>query len=160
MTLDPTQVDALFLELNRNLSDAGLVDFMETIVAPWVQDRVEDRFAKEGDDVSGKWRALAPATQNIRASQGFPPSHPINVRTGDFRDWLVNDPGIMTPSMAGVEFTYPNDPTSFEMRHKLETAQLGQTSPPTPPRPVLGLNRHDLAFVQSSLVQWILGDYA
>lgn len=160
MVLDPTDVDALFLELNRNLSDPGLMDFMETIVAPWVHERIEERFDKEGDDVTGKWKGLAPATQAIRAGLGFSPSHPINVRTGDFRDWLANDPGVIAPIGGEVAFLFPNDPTDYEMRQKLETAQQGKKTPATPPRPILGLNRYDLAFVQSNLVQWILGAYA
>src|SRR5512140_2118310 len=59
--------------------------WLETTVDPWFRQRASDRFQSEGDDVSGPWMALKPATWDYRQNnpQGpFPPEHPINVRTG------------------------------------------------------------------------------
>jgi|SRR3954462_643336 hypothetical protein len=156
VTVDPTAINYLLRNTGHNMSQAGIAVFLETEIAPWVQRRVARRFAGEGDDVTGAWAPLAPATEAIRAARGFPPSHPINQRTHMMRDWLVANDGEIKIGGADVTLTYPGPTNDGLMDTKIKAAQMGKTYPQTPPRPILGLNDTDDLFIQSALVQFLL----
>lgn len=148
---DATGVQAMLAHLQGKLSPPNLGAFLLRDVDSYLRMRVEERFDVEGDDVSGKWTPLESSTEMIRASQGFPPAHPINDRTGELRDYLMNSPSALSVNALGTELTYPGSQPAGELADKMVTAQSGKDFPETVPRPVLGLNEFDLASVLAML---------
>lgn len=143
-------------ELRDRLDAAGLSQFLEKVVEPFIKLRIENRFGSEGDDVTNAWQPLRVATQLIRASYGFPPDHPINVRTSQMKDFLVNSRSDIKASGADVELIHPPPTGSRSLDDKIKTAQMGKSKPKTPPRPVLGFNENDLLFVTSELAAYLV----
>lgn len=137
------QAELLLKRLMLSLSVIGLSAYMEG-VDDFVKGRIRQRFAQEGDDVSGQWMPLKEATVAMRESAGYPGEHPINVRTGEMYNLLTSGPARVTATSAGATYTHPASMTALN-RDKIMTAQAGSDSPPTLPRPVLGLNERDLA---------------
>jgi hypothetical protein len=154
---DRSQVDGIIKHLENKIEPAGLSTFLQTVVDPFIRNRIDQRFSSEGDDVSGKWHPLAQATQMIRASYGFPPDHPINKRTGKLHAQLVGHNSDVKPNGFGATLTHPApgvlDPLTTK---KLTTAQSGSSRPNTQPRPVIGVNENDLLFVTSSLTAYLI----
>lgn len=142
--------------LNQRLSSVGLSLFLKTVVDPFVRNRIEQRFISEGDDVSGKWHPLTAATALIRTQKGFPPDHPINVRTGLMRQFLVGTPGDVRASGPLVTLTHPPPTADGLMTQKISTAQAGKSRPQTPARPVMGLNTNDALFITSELTAYLI----
>lgn len=154
---DRSRVDAVVQKLESKIEPAGLAMFLQTVVDPFLRNRIDNRFGGEGDDVSGNWHPLAQSTQMIRASYGFPPSHPINKRTGKLHSQLVNSSSDVKPNGFGATLTHPAPGTLDTITtKKLTTAQMGSSRPPTRPRPVLGVNENDLLFVTSSLAAYLI----
>lgn len=140
--------------LQRVLSPASIGAFLTTSAEQYLHNRAAQRFAHEGDDAVGQWQQLAFATQNIRSSQGFGAAHPINVRTGRLRDFIVNAPGSLQIDPTGAMLTLPGSQPSGELGEKFQTAQQGKP-PRTPARPVLAMSATDLAGVMSLLEVFI-----
>lgn len=142
-------------KLERFLSDAWLAFFLETEVEQYIKSRAKRRFDSEGDDVSGPWAPLAPATREFRRAEGFDPDAPINVRSRELINWVTQSEGRVAPVGVGVRLTYPGNQPTGELKKKVQTAQSGSTRNrgmrPTPPRPVLGVNATDLMFVMTRL---------
>lgn len=145
-------VNRIFTHMEHAVGMVELGIFLETEVDLYLRKRITQRFAGEGDDVVGKWLPLAPATEKIRASKGYPPAHPINARTHYMEDFLVGQPGSVLPVGPAIVLTHPAASGGGLMDQKIETAQKGRGNPQTPPRPVLGLNEADLAFIHFQLV--------
>lgn len=151
-----SQVERMLVFLESRMTTASLMRFLEVRIKPYLKERVDKRFKNEGDDVSGKWAPLAVPTRNIR-EWGNPqlwdvgPDHPINQRTHEMYNYLVNGTWQTMPIGAtGVVLTSPKDQQNKrEMRDKLRRAQRGDTR--TPARPVLGLNEADLTFFLAQL---------
>lgn len=158
ITTDRASVDRALQFLEARLSPVGLVAFLNTVVDPFIRNRIQQRFASEGDDVVGTWHPLAAATQQIRAFYGFPPSHPINQRTGRLESWLVGTSSDVKQFGVGASLQHPPPGSDAILNKKLKTAQSGSSYPPTSPRPVIGVNENDLLFVTSSLVAWLSQD--
>jgi hypothetical protein len=158
ITTDRSSADRAIQYLEARLSPVGLVTFLSTVVDPFIRNRIQQRFAGEGDDVVGAWHPLSVATQQIRASYGFPPSHPINVRTGKLESWLVGAKSDVKQFGIGASLEHPPPGSDAILSKKLSTAQSGSSSPVTPARPVIGVNENDLLFVTSSLVAWLSQD--
>lgn len=152
---DPSEVNKVMQQLQVKLSPAGLAAFLQTIVDPFIRNRIEGRFNSEGDDVSGAWHPLEQATQQIRAAYGYPPDHPINMRTGKMRTFLTTTQSDVKMTGMGAELTHPPLTADAVMNKKIATAQMGSPSPSTPARPVVGLNDNDLLFITSELVVYI-----
>ncbi len=144
--------------LNDRLGAIGLVTFLNTVVDPFIRNRIDQRFQGEGDDVVGTWHPLAVATQQIRAYYGFPPDHPINVRTSKLRSHLVGTQSDVKAFGIGATLQHPPPGTDAIMNKKISTAQSGSSSPSTPARPVIGVNENDLLFITTSLVAWLSQD--
>lgn len=134
-------------KMHASLEPAAVATWLGTTVDPYLRKRARNRFAQEGDDVSGKWEALAGATQHIRASQGFGAAHPINRRTGRLENYITGAPNKLTVHALGATLTLPGKAPLGELHTKVKTAQRGKLSPRTPPRPVLGVNEQDLTVV-------------
>ena len=62
------------------------------VVQAAIRDGFAAVFASEGAAGAAPWAELAEATRRERARLGYPPAHPILVRTGDYRASFV-DPG-------------------------------------------------------------------
>lgn len=159
---DSSGVQRMLHAADTAFSTTGLMSFLTMDVGPYLQTRAKGRFAAEGDDVSGKWAPLRPATEAIREagrSQGLwsvGDAHPINVRTGELEDYITGGQGAVFPSgMAGARIQYPRITGKPTVRKKMKIAQKGGLAPnsghQTPPRPVIGLNEQDLVFVLTSL---------
>jgi hypothetical protein len=139
-----------------NTTDApGLRKFLEDTADPYLQTRVRDRFSGEGDDASGQWLPLKPATESIRAALGYGPAHPINVRTGDMQDYLTNSRADVATLGQGAVLTFPPKGADALTAQKIETAQVGKNWPPTPARPVVALSVTDEAAIVMDLADYI-----
>lgn len=141
--------------INQKLSGAGLSEYMVSVVAPFFKQRAANRFAAEGDSASGQWAALKWPTQVTRVLMGYFPDHPINVRSGNLRDWMVaNDGEITKISAASAQLTWPGD-VGGELEAKFTTAQAGKGDPPTVARPVAAADDADLMWILSGLQHWV-----
>lgn len=141
--------------VNTVLNPLHMMGFLKAKVAPFIRQRAAARFASEGDDATGKWAALMPATQEIRSHLNLPisPTHPINRRTGELETYITqSDSDVFPLGMSGAQLTYPGSaPTGRALSEKLATAQKGRNHPLTTDRPVLGLSMTDLSYVIGAL---------
>lgn len=154
------QVDRLLLSLDTALSPTAMAGFLGGTIDPYIRQRAQQRFEGEGDDVVGKWEPLAVSTQQIRADLGYGPAHPINKRTGDLEAYILDEPHRLEVSSMGATLVSPGAPPKTDLlRAKVRTAQIGSPGnkgqSPTPPRPVMGMNERDLAFVMSALAFYV-----
>jgi hypothetical protein len=156
VTADHSTVDKVLKQLEDRTSPQGLQDFLDDKVDDFIRNRISDRFTKEGDDVSGAWHPLEQATQQIRASYGYPADHPINVRTGQLKAFLVNSHSDIKTDATGATLQHPPVTGDAAMNKKIATAQSGSSYPSTPARPVIGVNQNDLLFVTSELVAYLM----
>lgn len=155
VTVDSQRVDAMLQRVDTAISPVGLMGFLTGVIGPYIRERASDRFASEGDDVSGKWAPLQPATQEIRSRGEWPVSatHPINVRTHELERFITQSNAAVWGHTLGASLRYPDkQPTRRSITQKMETAQRGRANPRTVARPVLGLNERDLAFTMQSLM--------
>lgn len=155
-----TAVKKMMLGLEHSLSGGALAAWMTGTMDPWVRTRAKSRFANEGDDASGKWAPLAPATQDIRENLGYGRAHPINRRTSALEQFITGTPGqiVFGPNMAVLTYL-ENVPSKDYLPRKVEIAQLGEEREigDTPARPVLDLGMVDLEFAMKSLANGIFG---
>lgn len=155
---DSSGVQAMLNHLDTALNPVAIAGFLGATVDPYLRSRMKDRFAGEGDDVVGKWIPLAQTTQDIRQQQGYGAAHPINRRTGDLENYIVGSPNAISIHGLGATLTMPGNRPTGELKKKVETAQRGKANRPvTPPRPVLGMNEKDLAFVLTALAFHVKG---
>lgn len=148
---DSRNVQLMLERLGDALDTVGLYTFLNASVGPWLQQRAQERFADEGDDVVGKWAPLQAYTVQMRQSQGFPGDHPINRRTGELENYIVNGGWDVTATPVLATLTYPGNLPNASEATKVAAAQMGVQHPSTVPRPVLGMNEADLAFVMAAL---------
>lgn len=155
---DDAGVQAMLLRMNTAVSPVNLGIFLNSMVDPYLRERARQRFASEGDDVSGGWAPLAPFTQKDRADRGYGAAHPINRRTGRLENYVTDTPGRVTTHTAGANLTTPGTAPNKQERDKLEIAQKGRSSYPfVPARPVIGVNERDLLVVMTGLAHHIRG---
>ncbi len=147
---------AMLMRVSAALSGPSMALFLTEVITPYIRLRGEARFAAEGDDVSGKWAPLQPATVAIReANPDWPVGgeHPINVRTSELEEYVTQSDSLVMPSTTGAVMRYPEGKATGELQDKMETAQVGRDR--TVARPVLGVNQTDLLFTMSRLAWWI-----
>lgn len=137
------------------LTPDGLALWLGSEVGEYLKKRAEARFASEGDDVTGPWAPLQDATVQIRLGQNFGGAHPINRRTGQLEDWVVNSGWRAYPTSMGGSLAYPDNTPTGILLEKVQTAQKGSDNPRTPPRPVLGVNENDMLYVLSMFGTYI-----
>lgn len=155
------EVDMLLKSVMTAVSPQGLVPFGQQ-VADYLDDRAAERFAGEGDDASGNWPSLTGTTERIRASLGYGPDGPINIRTSEMFDAVVYS-DLLVPVPGGVTVTKP-DPALITgtLQEKLVTAQIGRTGnilfpgASTPPRPVVALGARDMVEIMGKLQLYIM----
>lgn len=141
---DARMAQAMLASIALRLSPGPMQGMMQTFVTPYIQNRATERFAKQGDDVTGRWHPLSVATQQIRQAAGYQPAHPINVRTGEMRAYITGSHGRVVSAGGLTELEYPSPGTAATaLMRKVMVAQAGSASPSTPARPVLGFNMND-----------------
>lgn len=151
---DVAGVQRMLYAVDTALNPIALAAFLGAVVDPYFRRRAGDRFAKEGDDVTGPWKPLAEATQNIRETMGYGPAHPINRREGELERYITQTQGRSTEEPWGASLTLPGAEAQGELESKFSVAQQGGISisgNPIPARPVLGMNEQDLIFVLTAL---------
>jgi hypothetical protein len=153
--VDTRDTERLLDALERALSGPSLHDWLMTRVDPMIRARAKARFMNEGDDVSGPWEALSPATVRIRQEKGFPGEHPINKRTGELERYITGR-GTVTTTGDVADLFAPGGNPQGELVKKIETAQAGRQTPYTNPRKVLGINEADLLTTLVSLNGWLI----
>jgi hypothetical protein len=148
-TVDAGEVVVALERADIALRDENIDNFFFGMQAiPYFQKRTDSRFNSESWS-GGKWAELTPMTQRFREYQGFPPEHPINVRTGELRDWLGTDEGDRRRTGGMAELTWPGSSPSSLTEMKLETAQTGARARTA--RPVVEVTEVDAAFLLGTL---------
>jgi hypothetical protein len=155
--VEKRSVEALLMRLDTALSPPAIAQLLGGPVQEYVKRRAAQRFANEGDDVVGAWAPLQPATQAIRAQEGYGADGPINRRTDELMNYIVGSPGRTVMHSLGATLTYPGNPPTGETKAKVQTAQIGKPYPQTPPRPVLGLGEQDLIEILTILSVYVGG---
>ncbi len=141
---------AQLAELEFSFSTEFLTWFLGVEITQFLQARAERRFAREGDDASGKWKPLSEFTREERRALGFGGAHPINVRTGEMEDWVMqNNSSVVGSDAAGVfDLEWPARMPSpgSELETKVKTAQQGKRrgEKSVPKRPILAVGEIDL----------------
>lgn len=141
--LDATGVNWDLERIQVGIGPTSLAAFLGSQGKEILQHRAEVRFADEGDSASGDWQQLAFPTRRIRAAKGFPPEHPINVRTGELRAFVTGNDGSVSTTGTAARLLWPGE-VSGELSLKYATAQRGRNRPPTPARPVAAIDALDL----------------
>src|SRR3954453_12601525 len=87
----------------------GMEAWLAADIGPYLAKRAGERFAQEGDDVVGAWAPLKPATVAIRQFSNYPVSgeHPINRRSGELENWVVQGGWRAYPTNYGAAMQYP-----------------------------------------------------
>lgn len=155
------EVESLLSRTLRAVSGPSLAAWLAGPVDGYFKDEIIDRFAFEGDDKSGDWAPLTETTNRIRETLGFPADDPINERTGELLDFVVNSREYMGGSeWAGMNI--PGDPDNFALEQKLLHAQQGAADNPmfpgstTPPRPVLAVDPTDMEILLKMLQMHVI----
>lgn len=157
VSVDSREAWLMLRRLQWRLSPVGLHAYMQRKALPFLQARARARFAGEGDDATGKWAQLAHNTGLIRAKQGFPAWHPINVRTGALRTYVTTTAKVSSTG-TGARILMPGTGGSKELQRKLKKAQRGGPTgkgKDAPPRPVVAVGAVDQRFLGVSLLDWI-----
>lgn len=155
MVLDASDAVRVMAILDVRLRAAGLEAFMQNTAVPWLQRRAAKRFGSEGDDASGKWMPLRKATEHFRSKAGFPPAHPINVRTLQMFDFITSADGSISGGPGYASLNWPGARgRGQELAAKIRTAQ-GLTAGVVA-RPVLGLSQTDDIFISARLLVYLL----
>jgi hypothetical protein len=156
--VDSSEVTALLSRLNTALDPVAMGAWLGVKIGPYIRQRAAARFAGEGDDVVGAWAPLEESTWAFREKQHFPPRHPINKRTGELEDYILNGGEDIRVSTLTATLIMPGDPPgNKEFLDKVKTAQMGRDYPKTVKRPVMGMNENDLLFVLEALSLHIAG---
>lgn len=154
--IDTSEPEATLARLQRQVSASGLGVFLNTEAWPWLEQRTQDRFTSEGDSAVGKWAELSFATYAYRTAGGFPPAHPINVRTGELRDFALTHQ--VESQMSGITLSQPKKGGKNETQKKFRNAQRGGTTAQGhafPARPVVGLDMLDAGRIEQRLFKWV-----
>lgn len=159
--VDAESVLKLLNDVERSVAPPALAFFLSSMVSPYFEDQIVDRFAGLGGDgvPGGSWAPLQESTVRIRHALGFYDDYAINERSGDLLEWIaMSREFTQTPIGAGMSIP-DEDEGNGELWHKLKVAQVGHVQSAsemipgayTPPRPVLTMNDEDLIAVTKML---------
>lgn len=154
INVDHHDLDLVMERVQMALADEQISAFMEEIVIPYEHHRIEDRFAHEGDELTGPWAQLRDATIAIREAKGYS-AGPINQRSGEMLQFLTSNSELRESGGGIVTATIPGTDIAGEMLDKIMTAQLGRKTPSTKPRPVLAIGPKDIAAIVTGFRTWI-----
>lgn len=155
---DDAGVQAMLMALDTALNPVAIAGFLSGVVDPFIRQRAGERFRTEGDDASGAWAPLAPATQNIRSQMGYGAAHPINRREGELEYYVTETDGGVKVHPFGATLMYPASYPGGDLGEKLMGAQMGGVGPSGrryPSRKVYALGTEDLTFVLLALAQHV-----
>lgn len=162
ITVDASDVEDLIESIGGALSPTGLSVFLEGPAYEYLSQRVEARFASEGDAASGDWPPLAAFTVRQRERLGYGGEHPINVRTGELWDYAVNTYQVF-PAGSGAVLEMPErGAADSELARKFKTAQEGRdpnpnpSMAPVPPRPVVAFDAADAEILLEMMNEWVV----
>jgi phage gpG-like protein len=174
--VDESEVQAALQALWWAVSGSSLRRFHVVATAPFMRERIRERFESEGDPTVGAWRELTESRQDIREHAGFSRDHPINNASGELERLLTTGEPDITFGAGWAAFWLPRNTRSPRLIGRLTTAQLGRpagahmpygwgpglgTKPspsPTPPRPVLGMDMTDMAHLMAALEIFIAAE--
>lgn len=172
--VDASEAHRLIGAVEKAISTASLMSFMEEKAHPWWVQAELERFAHEGDadgggtGIFGGWSELSPTTVRIREALGYGGEGPINVRSGEMLEVLMNAHDVIGDASV-VQMTIPGNSVDPITEEKIRTAQEGRSGNaiggfgPTPPRPVLSLTEMNaeeiLALLGLHLYEAIAGDF-
>lgn len=156
ITVEADEALIALMGLDYAVSSVGLAQFLSGTPEHYIQARAMERFENEGDDASGGWEPLKDSTLRIREQRGFAPG-PINVRTGQLYEYMVDNQGQVNPTGVGAELRYPgNQPSDMHTLFAFATAQQGSSHWGTPARPVAAVSETDLAMQLALLHGWVV----
>lgn len=145
----------------RAIEPQGISEFNNVVAAPLLQLYAKNRFENEGQNTLGtavgKWDPLRPYTQQDRKMHGFPPKHPINVRTGGLKDWITGAPGMQ---VAQELFIWPAKlpPNRSSMHFAYACAQTGRKrSGPHRPRKIAAVGQYEAESFAAMMARRITG---
>lgn len=99
--------EALIAKAALWLDDGHLSDFTQDQFQEIMRDVSRSNLATESDK-AGPWQPLSNATIFLRQMAGFPGEHPINERTGQMKNFLLNAKARGGPTGGGAEFEWPD----------------------------------------------------
>lgn len=151
----------LLERLESRLSDPSIGAFMHGILAPLLQAQSAAKFSSETGH-TGKWRPLKQSTQEVRRSQGYGPSSPINVRKGTLKSFATSAGGNVRHEGLAVAMEWPDGVSmnSTPLMYSYHTAQAGSSRWGTPARPVVGLTTGDIAAIHLAIGGFVTGGAA
>lgn len=167
--------------------------FEETAKNPEVMDKgikflgqaIDRNFQQEGTpSMGGGWRPLSKMTQEVRASRGYNPKHPILQQSGELRDvtagtlksWTIGTSRVATGSRA-ARMVASTRPLQFHAKvsgAKVENQYGGQTEytfypelpgqggsrSDLPARPFFGLTQAGVIQARDAIIDKIMSDWA
>lgn len=163
MTLeDEAAVTTAIKGLSEILSAKGFRDLTLNNVLPYLRRQTRKTFNTETDPGGTAWARLTEATERIREFHGYPPAHPINVRTKAMRSFILGTfdlSGVVSPGQHSVRLIYPQ--TNFpsgDMLNKITHAQRGGVvnGRPFPARPVIGYGPNDQDVILAMAGRWFI----
>jgi hypothetical protein len=175
ITVHDDQVRTVIYRLEMATMVSGMSLWANSTVDQWLQARAATRFGGEGDSASGRWKPLSELTNEWRALQGYPEEHPINERSGAFRQWLTHeaDGTFMPMGMSAGTYYWPGVHLPYDdyITAKLKVSQVGSKpgenklfpGSSTPARPVVKVNAVDVLALLTSyhdFIQAYVGDDA
>lgn len=151
------QVRYALERLEIKLAPAAIGAWMMGTVDPYIKERAQERFTREGDDVTGAWAPLREATWGFRQRHQppYPPQHPINKRTGELEAYITRSQSDLNVHTLGATLKTPGRLPTGELKKKVERAQFGDPLTNTVRRPVMGVNERDLLAVLTDLSLYI-----
>ncbi len=154
ITVDNSRPTLKLEAIQKRIGTSGMVAFMQGFAAPILQASARARFEEQGDEATGPWRPLLPATVARRTKAGQTPIR-INDRTGQMRAWVENAQGRTFARKGSAVFEWPGTPSNRLVGQKLKTAQLGKGDPRTVPRPVIAISAEDRLALQAAIRAWV-----
>ena len=144
VTGDQRTVELMMQGMDRAFDPVNITyNLLSDRVYPILEERAKARFANEGgEEVGGAWAALRPYTVEKRGS-----AHPINVRTGQMRDHILQREPDAMPNSLGGSLWFPKRGGSAKALAKVKTAQMGDEKSRTVARPVLGVSAKDMELI-------------
>ena len=151
--IEASSVEEFFVQLNQRVAPEELTKFLLEVKG-MLQEHADTHFKTESDGIA-QWVPLAEATNQIREDLGYPREHPINVRSGELKKFLV-DGGSVSTLPDGALLLYPDEATGI-LAEKYETAQRGSTKTGAPPRRVFNFDTQDAELVIMALMGHLTG---
>ena len=131
--VDAESVEQLMIRTALWLDDSRLGPLTRELFGDIMSEAVQQRFATESNRGEA-WEPLTAATIARRLARGFPGAHPINVRTGQMRSFLIHSTPRPQAASDGVEYIWPES-SGGELYMKMLRSTGADSR--TPARPVI-----------------------